>query len=434
MKIFKLLVVVVAALALTAVQASAAGLVELNGDSTELHFEGGGTESSQLKVEFDTFVYKVTDQGSALSAGSGCTSVTAQQVTCASTGVVDINLDMNGGYDTLDVGMDSGIPSYVLITARDVGDVTGGTAPLDLLVNEATQFGIAQVMGSMRYDNITIKGVRYNVNGGEKDDQITIENDFVDEGFESTVFASGGPGNDLIDASRSSANLGYEASDGIDILHSSQGNDEIGFGQGQDLIFGNDGQDRFYDIGEYQDGSDLSEVWGGPGDDFFTEMTPQHAEVTHFEGGPGIDTVTYQNVGGAAKPVRINFDGVADDGAIRFGEAEGDHFHDSVENIGNYFQLTGSMQMRGNDILEGSERPNRIFGHNGEDSIDGHGGNDYLSGGGHNDTIDGGSGNDEIHPGVNGDVDEVTCGAGDDVVYAESIDSVASDCETVHIS
>jgi hypothetical protein len=57
-------------------------------------------------------------------------------------------------------------------------------------------------------------------------------------------------------------------------------------------------------------------------------------------------------------------------------------------------------------------------------------GNDRIAGGPGQDQIDGGGGSDRIGA-LDGEVDTITCGAGNDVVRADPSDSVASDCEQV---
>jgi Ca2+-binding RTX toxin-like protein len=84
----------------------------------------------------------------------------------------------------------------------------------------------------------------------------------------------------------------------------------------------------------------------------------------------------------------------------------------------------------------------------GRDTLYGGPGADTITGGGSVDTIVGGPGRDNIRAGGGGDVirardgdrDVIACGkngygkAGRDTVFADRIDSVASDCEIVHRS
>lgn len=58
-------------------------------------------------------------------------------------------------------------------------------------------------------------------------------------------------------------------------------------------------------------------------------------------------------------------------------------------------------------------------------------GTDGLTPGDGEDRVDGGSGRDSITVSGDGRVDRVQCGPGKDVVYADPVDRVARDCETV---
>ena len=103
---------------------------------------------------------------------------------------------------------------------------------------------------------------------------------------------------------------------------------------------------------------------------------------------------------------------------------------------------------RGDDNLTGSAGADVIYGLAGDDTIDGGDGNDLLYGGPGKDSVSGGAGNDRIHGGPgedtlsggddndvifarDGSADPISCGAGDDRVYADMKDQVASDCEHV---
>jgi Ca2+-binding RTX toxin-like protein len=74
-----------------------------------------------------------------------------------------------------------------------------------------------------------------------------------------------------------------------------------------------------------------------------------------------------------------------------------------------------------NDILEGLDGADRLIGLGGADRLYAAAGNDSLSGGAGADKLMGGPGRDLIR-----------CGRGKDVVYADTPDRVAGDCEVVH--
>jgi Tol biopolymer transport system component len=100
------------------------------------------------------------------------------------------------------------------------------------------------------------------------------------------------------------------------------------------------------------------------------------------------------------------------------------------------------------DSLYGGPGNDRLVGGYGRDILNGGPGDDVITGGGSADTITGGPGHDRIYGGGGGDTiyardgqrDTIDCGkngygkAGRDVVYADKVDVVASDCEIVHRS
>jgi hypothetical protein len=84
-----------------------------------------------------------------------------------------------------------------------------------------------------------------------------------------------------------------------------------------------------------------------------------------------------------------------------------------------------------NDKLTGTAADDEIYARGGADTIRGLGGNDFLNGGLGRDTIDGAAGDDRIAASADGIRDVVRCGAGKDMVNADLVDKVASDCEIV---
>jgi Tol biopolymer transport system component len=91
------------------------------------------------------------------------------------------------------------------------------------------------------------------------------------------------------------------------------------------------------------------------------------------------------------------------------------------------------------DVIVGTPGPDFAFGGGGTDRIYGGLGNDLLSGGDGGDRLYGGAGRDTIKAGGGPDriwardgvSDRVSCGAGKDVVVADSLDLVDGNCESV---
>jgi RTX calcium-binding nonapeptide repeat (4 copies) len=84
-----------------------------------------------------------------------------------------------------------------------------------------------------------------------------------------------------------------------------------------------------------------------------------------------------------------------------------------------------------NDRIVGTPRADSIFGREGADQLLGMAGPDFLLAGTGSDLVEGGAGNDRIAVQYDGGRDRVRCGAGLDVVNADLLDTVATDCELV---
>jgi Ca2+-binding RTX toxin-like protein len=184
---------------------------------------------------------------------------------------------------------------------------------------------------------------------------------------------------------------------GDDKLYGYGGNDELDGGYDQDEIRAGEGNDTL----EGGDGDDL--LVGEAGDD----LLDGGRGADTMRGGTGTDTLTYAT---RTRPVTVDLDGAADDGEA----GESDNAGVDVENV------TGGA---GPDVLTGNELANRLAGGAGNDSLTGGAGADTLEGGDGDDTIDG----------RDGVADTVSCGAGADTVIADTLDTIAPDCETVRL-
>jgi len=102
-----------------------------------------------------------------------------------------------------------------------------------------------------------------------------------------------------------------------------------------------------------------------------------------------------------------------------------------------YFDGNTLLGGPGNDKLEGGYARDTLYGGPGDDTLSGDASADLLVGGPGRDRIDGGGGGDSIGA-QDGERDTISCGkngygkAGRDIVYADRIDRVASDCEIIH--
>jgi RTX calcium-binding nonapeptide repeat (4 copies) len=91
----------------------------------------------------------------------------------------------------------------------------------------------------------------------------------------------------------------------------------------------------------------------------------------------------------------------------------------------------------GDDVINSLDKHDHVLGGNGDDTIDtgegrdlalGGTGHDRITGGPHPDDIHAGRGDDTIHA-LDGAVDRVRCGPGEDSYTADPQDRIARDCE-----
>ncbi|MCW3022771.1 MAG: hypothetical protein JWR30_2093 [Conexibacter sp.] len=280
------------------------------------------------------------------------------------------------------------------------------------------------------------------VNAGDGDDDVTSS---VHANVTLTV--DGGPGSDWI-----TGDLGN------DTLSGGPGNDKLDGRKGNDTLDGGDGDDEL--IGY----SGADHLQGGPGNDNLSPDGHEEPGTDTVDGGPGVDTIDgdYSSrfaVSGAPNPLSFTLGGGADDG--RSGE------NDDIQNIERLIvsdagTFVGSDnpeyikmgQVVDNGVLIGNGGDDELRGAGGADKLDGGPGNDKLDGGYGDDVITGGPGKDTISGDLaggdcgpiwchlpygndtiyaqDGEVDSISCGIGEDVVYADAADVVAPGCETIN--
>jgi Ca2+-binding RTX toxin-like protein len=214
---------------------------------------------------------------------------------------------------------------------------------------------------------------------GEGGNDRLDSNDACEDGDDDDEFF-GGDGNDTIAGGLLSRNY----------LYGGPGNDQLAGGFfGRNDIYGEAGED----ILNGGIGNDL--VSGGDGNDYLRGDTDNDIIL----GGLGIDTSDHSNscrdfdAPGdpfiQCPPVTITIDGAANDGQ----PGEGDNVTE-VENL-----IGGT----GNDVLNGTSGANSLYGGAGNDTLNGLSGNDYLEGSSlatraftDNDTLNGGNGTDQL--------------------------------------
>jgi Ca2+-binding RTX toxin-like protein len=277
-------------------------------------------------------------------------------------------------------------------------------------------------------------GVRMNLAGG--DDFAYVSSDLPNV----PIAISGGAGNDWLRADTQATTL-----DG------GPGDDRLDGGKGPDTLIGGDGKDQL----DGREGADHLD--GGAGDDLLNGDANKSPSPDVLDGGPGYDTIEsdweYDD-----DPVAITTAGGADDGFA----GEGDDVR-NVEKIQTHqpSTLTGSDADEYLEVVQ-ETAPSTIRGNGGSDTLRGSDGAETLDGGPGNDDIDGGMGDDTITGGpgrdtISGDrrggdcgpvwcklpfgndtidardseVDSISCGFGEDTVYADANDVVSGDCEHV---
>jgi Ca2+-binding RTX toxin-like protein len=306
------------------------------------------------------------------------------------------------------------------------------------------------------------------IRGGRGSDQMILGGDGDDELYGETGSERilGGAGNDLIDGGRAGDRLEGDAGDdvirgdaGNDHLYGRDGNDKLDAGSGTDELVGEAGND------ELVGGSGIDVFDGGPGDDVIRAADDSPDTGTCGDGNDTLyveaDAPTRDMITGCETiiPVAAEADNdmtaavalrgtrnpdrlvgtVGDDsifgrgGADRIYGMAGDDYVDGDENDDRLHGGDGDDTIagrKGDDTIWGDAGNDRITGDRGRDRIFGGSGNDTIYGNYDGDTIDGGTGNDRINV-VHGGIDVVTCGRGQDVVFADPRDVVAADCESI---
>lgn len=252
-----------------------------------------------------------------------------------------------------------------------------------------------------------------------------------------TRFGSGAD-DDLVGTDAADAVCGQAGNDTIrglgdaDRLFGGEDDDLLDGGAGPDLLDGGPGIDDVADYsgrqtpvtvtlgdglpdGGAEDGSgdtidsSVDDVWGGAGNDALTGDGGDNI----IAGGPGADVIRggngfdYVDYARATGGVTVDLDGApGDDGQV----GEGDTVGADVEAI---FGGAGADRLTGNDVAN---------------YLDGGLGDDTVTGGSGGDLLDTGDGNDTVFA-IDGIADDVDCGNGIDVAYADAVDRVFN-CET----
>tara|TARA_R110002020_G_scaffold48286_17_gene137763 strand:+ start:2322 stop:6152 length:3831 start_codon:yes stop_codon:yes gene_type:complete len=202
---------------------------------------------------------------------------------------------INAGGLTTSVTIDSG-GGNDLLTGSSASDVlAGGTGNDSFIGNDGDDVfyggaGADSFYGGNGNDTMYIVGNDLVIAGGAGFDQAIVldaagVNIALGTGMES---ASGGSGNDVINASALTTAVTIGGGGGADILNGGSTNDILAGGTGNDILFGRNGADTIYG----GDGDDL--LFGGSGND--TLNGGNGVDTFYFLNSSGVDTIQqFQN-------------------------------------------------------------------------------------------------------------------------------------------
>lgn len=298
-----------------------------------LFYEAAAGERSALEVGYGSSsagrVIVLNEAEESLTAGAGCTQVTALRVYC-----LESHTDTNGNqvYDIIGLHYKLGDGNDALKHSQSIEQP------------------------------ITVYGEAGNDNFNGADNSISAAGvarlyDLLD----------GGPGDDTINGE--SGNNRLFGGEGQDDLSGGPNNDVLSGGAGPDLMDGGPGAD---------------ELSGGAGNDMMMARDSGSSQTYPdvFIGGAGSDTVDYS---ATSDTVFVSFDNKANDGAVN----ERDNLRADMENAitgAGDDRLVGSSAANtfragaGDDQLSGGAGADRLFGGPGDDSILGGAGSDSVFG------------------------------------------------------
>ncbi len=290
----------------------------------------------------------------------------------------------SGGVNTLEVTqpVQGGVVAILAYSRGELGITLAEVAPAPTTVNvlEGTAQADTLQVGSMSYpgpyelvttyegaDVVNVRSVAYpgvRVSSGAGDDIVRLGVEAAGTGElanpDEGASVETGLGNDFVDGGPGADTV--EGGDGHDSVFGNAGEDVLVGQAGNDWLDGHADRDAAFGV----EGSDV--VLGGAGDDFLA-------------GGAGNDEI-YGDAAGLL--------GVWD------GAAQTIHTIRSSP-VGGAFAVLEESSAAGNDILEGGEGLDRLFGGAGDDLLRGGAGSDRIEGEAGNDVLDGGADADVIY-------------------------------------
>ena len=343
--------------------AAYAGVVSANGESVS--FAAGSGETNHLHVTYGADSIAITDTGTPITAGPGCTSVTPEEAVCPVT-ALKLHVALGDLNDSL------------------VATWTFGDGLCWVYMKGAPATREARFDGGTGDDTLESAAsgpciVVEFLDGGPGDDLLT-------DGLGGPrTYLDGGPGADAFEGE--DATVVYaDRVNPITVTTDGVANDgEIGEGDQVPseilMVIGGAAGDTI--VGS-------NNVLGGPGDDTLTGGP----ETTGLSGGPGNDTISV----GASTWWNPWLEGDGGDDRLIGGSArdQGDYLYggrgnDTLIGLAGCDDLYGG---GGNDIIIGGEGSDRASGNNGSDLLYGGRGADAIYGGASRDRLFGGVGTD----------------------------------------
>jgi hypothetical protein len=212
----------------------------------DLAYLAGNGEKNNISVSVSGRTFTVTDTGATISAGTGCTSVNANQVTCTDIPGGPINYVGVGAGDQDDsVTINGSTPSWVdggggndRLIGGTVNDWLWGSAGDDYLDGRLGSDLVSGGDGTDVADFSSRTGALTITLDGNAGDGEAGENDNIGDTIEEI---RSGSGNDTVTGGPAANSLNGGA--GNDTLTGGAGDDAIDGGAGQDSLNGGDGND-----------------------------------------------------------------------------------------------------------------------------------------------------------------------------------------------
>lgn len=323
------------------------------------------------------------------------------------------------GRDTINLTSESDNKTFFLGTGNDTLTSANGSDTIIYRLGDGsdiiTDFGAPTGdIDVLELKNVSVSDVRLTRGAGydlsisftSNSETITVKDQFYGtsrRGFEQIRFDDGTVWNSAdIRFWSHEGSMFYAGSGASDTIVGSYLDQNLSGGDGNDFIDG-------------KAGSDL--MFGDAGDDWLSISTTAVGELDALDGGQGIDTATFAELGQA---VRVDL--VADEGRAQITVSPGTH-----QTIASLRRIENVEGTGFNDDIAGGGEANRLEGLAGDDLLDGRSGNDILVGGDGNDILIGDAGDDILIgdegndrlEGGNG-ADNLSGGLGNDVVYGNT--------------